>query len=504
MIEGERRDMKRPLPAYLRLAVLLLLPVSGCAELQTPEHSHPSFAPATQPSAAIKVDASQIPAMYHRLVPVDLPAVVRVATAQNLDIRAARQRVEASRGRYEGSVESAFPVISPSLTVQHLQGVNQNADGTLARTNFTDIFPGVLINWIINPGQVIYDIIASKRRLEAAGQQEQAVVQETIRAGTVQYYDLILAQAQVAVSRQAVEEADELLRIDRLRLKTGTGLPADELRAEAALAAAQQDLISTLNGFYDTSIALTLTLHLDPTVMLVPQAGAMSQATLVREDLSIDEMLAAAVRYRPDLQAVRKLLAAAQADKGATVWGALGPQFQAAYSFGSLAAHVTGKGGQDTHSHEQQKGLASAGFALGPSAFGNIKAAKANVNLATLEADSQLDQIRAAVVSSHQASITAAKLIPIARQQVAAAEEALRLAQYNLRAGTMLTLDVLQAQAAAEQARLRYASAMVRYNQSEVNLLAALGLVERENVAIVPAVAAGSAAPKPPPESTAR
>jgi outer membrane protein TolC len=496
--------MKRPLPAYLRLVVLLVLAVSGCAGLQIPEHSHPSVAPATQPSAAIKVDASQIPAMYHRLLPVDLPAVVRVATAQNLDIRAARQRVEASRGRYEGSVESAFPVIAPSLSAQYLKGVGQNADGTLASTTFTDILSGGLISWIINPGQVIYDIIASKRRLEAAGQQEQAVVQETIRAGALQYYELILAQAQVAAARQAVEEADELLRIERLQLTTGTGLPADELRAEAALAAAQQDLISALNGFYDASIALTLTLHLDPTVMLVPQAGDMSQATLVREDLSIDEMLAAAVRYRPDLQAARKLLAAAQADKGATVWGALGPQFQAAYSSGSLAAHVTGKPGQDDHFHEQQKGFASAGFVLGPSTFGNIKEAKANVKLAALDADSQLDQIRAAVVSSHQASITAAKLIPIARQQVAAAEEALRLAQYNFRVGTMLTLDVLQAQAAAERARLRYANAMVRYNQSEVNLLSALGLVEGENVAIVPAVAAGSEAPKEPLESTAK
>jgi outer membrane protein TolC len=481
---------------YTRLGILLLLAVSGCAELQTAAHPHTSVAPATQPSAVINVDASQIPTMYRRLLPVDLPTVVRVASAQNLDIRQARQRVAASRGQYEASVESTFPVISPGLTALHVGGVNQNGDGTLARTNFTDILPGVLISWIINPGQVIYNIIASKRRLEAAEHQEQAVIQETIRGGTVQYYDLILAQAQVAVARQAVEEADELLRIERLRLTTGTGLPADEQRAEAALAGAQQDLLTVVNGFYDASIALTLTLHLDPTVMLVPEAGVMSQTTLVRQDLSIDEMLAAAVRYRPDLQAVRKRLQATQADKGATVWGALGPQFQAAYTFGNLAAHVTGQPGQDGHFHEQQKGSATAGFALGPSTIGNIKAANANVNLATLDADSQLDQIRATVVSSHQASITAAKLIPIAQQQVAAAEEALRLSQNGLRAGTMLTLDVLQAQAAADQARLRFASAMVRYNQSEVNLLSALGLVDQENVESVPAIATGSAAPK--------
>ena len=61
---------------------------------------------------------------------------------------------------------------------------------------------------------------------------------------------------------------------------------------------------------------------------------------------------------------------------------------------------------------------------------------------------------------------------------MAAAEEALRLGEANLRAGTMTTLDVLQAQDAATQARLRYAEAVVRYNQSQVNLLAALGLLD--------------------------
>ena len=126
-----------------------------------------------------------------------------------------------------------------------------------------------------------------------------------------------------------MEEAEELLRIERLRLKTGTGLPADELRAEAALAGAQQDGLTALNGFYNASVALTVTLHLDSTVMLVPRAGAMAQTTLVREDLPIDDMLVTAVRYRTDLQAVRTLWAAAQADKGAAFWGGLGPQIQA-------------------------------------------------------------------------------------------------------------------------------------------------------------------------------
>ncbi len=42
----------------------------------------------------------------------------------------------------------------------------------------------------------------------------------------------------------------------------------------------------------------------------------------------------------------------------------------------------------------------------------------------------------------------------------------------------MTTLDVLQAQDAVTQARLRHAEAVVQFNQSQVNLLAALGLLD--------------------------
>jgi outer membrane protein TolC len=74
--------------------------------------------------------------------------------------------------------------------------------------------------------------------------------------------------------------------------------------------------------------------------------------------------------------------------------------------------------------------------------------------------DRQLDEVQAAVVTAHQASLIAAKLIPKAKQEVASAEEALRLTQKNLQAGTGLTIDVLQFQDAADQARLRYATAL--------------------------------------------
>jgi outer membrane protein TolC len=475
------------------------LMASGCADLSSLRLSHPSVAPDAQPTATLKVDPSQIPTMYRQMLAVDLPTVARVTMARNLDIQQAQQRVEASRGAYEASVGAIFPSITPGVTAVGLNGAVANGGG-FGLASFQNFFPMAALQWIINPGQVAYDLVASKRRLEASAQQQQAFEQESTRRAAVQYYDLVLAQAQVAVIRQAMDEAEELLRIERLKSTSGTGLPADELRAQAAVAAVQQDGLTAIKEFYNASIALTITLHLDSTVMLVPRAGSMAQTTLVREDLPIEDMLVIALRYRPDLQAVRTLVSAAQADKGATLWGGLGPQVQAA---GIVRPAPPAETVADTE-YRQQTYAVTGGFNLSAQIFGRIKTATANAKLAGLDMDRQLDKVRAAVVSAHQASITAAKLIPIAGQEVASAEEALRLTQQDLRTGTGLTIDVLQAENAAEKARLRRATAMVRYNQAQINLLAALGLIDQTNMEDKPTAVPVLGAQAEPSESPAR
>ena len=461
-------------------ALLLALLLASCAnEAAILEAGHPSVGTTKQPSASLKVDASQIQPMYERrMLAVDLPAVVRLAMARNIDIQEAQQRVAASRGELEANVGRIFPSISPNITAIGLSGAVSTPAGFVAET-FKHVIPyAVAIQWIINPGQVAYDVIASKRRLDASEQQDEAVVMETARTAAVQYYDLVLTQAQVAAARQAIKDAEELLRIDRLHFMTGTGLTVDVQRAQAALAARQQTFLLALNAFYNASVALTMTLHLDPTVMLVPRAGNMYATTLVREDLTIDSLLDIALHCRPDLQAVRSLFAASDADTGSTIWGGLGPQVAATENIAPKApAHLL----FDTE-YRKQLYQVNAGFNWSLATFGRIKTAKANSNIAGLEVERHLDQVQSSVVASQQTALTNKRTIPFAQQGVTAAEEALRLTQKNLEAGTGLTLDVLTAQDAADQARLNYASSVVRYNQAEINLLAALGLLEETNL----------------------
>lgn len=91
-------------------------------------------------------------------------------------------------------------------------------------------------------------------------------------------------------------------------------------------------------------------------------------------------------------------------------------------------------------------------------------------------------EVRANVVNVNQDAIANRRLGELALQQIASAEEALRLSKANLQAGAMTTLDVLQAQDTLTQARLRYILAVVGYNQAQVNMLASLGLLSEDTV----------------------
>jgi len=489
----------------------------------------PSIAP-TEISAdhePLRLDASQIKPMYTELLPIDLPTVVRVAAAQNFDIHLAQSSVEASLGEYESTVGSAFPAIVPTAVFEHVEGTVRATEGNLVGVGFDTFQASAAIQWIVNPGRVYYNIVAAKKRLYATERQEQAVIQETLRQAVVQYYSLAFAQASVSAEHQGVLEADELLRISQLRLQTGAGVRADVLRAEAQLAQRQQDLVSALNQLYNASVALSLTLHLDSAITLLPDVKELPPVTLVRSDLQIDELLGFAVVFRPDLESVRQIVEAAEAASGSTWWSGFGPELAAGYQYGGIsgrANNVIGGDGipsnlivnpgsptgsfasnpvangfikegilrgskrldsRDDQTYgfsDQQRASAGVGWRLSLSAFGDLKTVKAVEKQAIIRAEQMLDVVRAEVVTAEQASVTQDQLVGLARRQVTSAEEALRLSEANLRAGAMTTLDVLQAQDAATQARLRYARAVVGYNQAQVNLLAALGLLSEDTL----------------------
>lgn len=511
------------------LTCCALVPL-GCHEPKKKAYPpRPNISPVNQviDENPLRLDTSQTEPMYIELHAVDLPTVVRLAQAQNFDIQQARQAIQAAEGEYERAVGDAFPAIVPMAFFQRRDGHFLNTDGRIFDVGSGTFSASVAIDWVINPGQIKYKILAAKKRLYASEFQEEHVKMETLRVAAVQYYSLALAQARIEAARLGVKEADEILRIEQVRLRTGTGVHADELRAKAQLAEREQDLVSALHGFYRASVNLTVTLHLDALVTLVPKIDTLPRETLVRDDLEIDELLAIAVTFRPDLQSVRELMEAALSDRKRTWWSGFGPDFTVGYEYGGLTGHANNvvpnegipgnvtvnplsangtfssnplangliregivRGSERAAGSDDQtfgfsqftRGTAGVGWRFSVSTFGDLKKAAAVEASALIDAERKLDEVRANVVNVNQDAIANRRLGELVLQQITSAEEALRLSKANLQAGAMTTLDVLQAQDTLTQARLRYILAVVGYNQAQVNMLASLGLLSEDTV----------------------
>ncbi len=469
---------------------LWLCALAGCktTEPVTEAPVHPSVAP-QEPVASgdrLSLDPSVLSPMYHQILAIDLPGAARVAAAQNIDIRQARLAVTAQQGRVDSAFGQWFPAIVPGAVFDLADGGVRATQGNIVEAGFQTFFAFLAIDWVLNPGQVHYDVVAAKKRLAASEHEERAVVLGTLHDAVIQFYDLALAQSDLSTARRAVSAAEELLRINELKLQAGTGVHADRMRAEAHLAEQRQNQTLALARFYRASVRLAVTLRLDATVTLAPSTKELPPTTLVRADLNVEQLLALAVEFRPDLESIRAVVEAVAAETKSEAWGGFGPQFRTAYSVGGIEGHFRNPGGVvgEDGFQLQQRFAAGGGWRLSMSTFGDLRTAEAVEQQTLLEAERLLDTVRAQVVNAQQAIRANRELIQLARHGVEAAREALRLAEANLRTGTMTTLEVLEAQDALARAEFRHARAVVGYNQSQADLLAALGLMDMESLGV--------------------
>ena len=219
----------------------------------------------------------------------------------------------------------------------------------------------------------------------------------------------------------------------------------------------------------------------DASVTLVPAAEHLMPIDLVREEFDFDALMAMAIRFRPDLEQVRVLVEEIAARTDASRWGELGPFFGLAYQIGAIGADE----GEGLSSLEgQQRFSAGVGADWSFAAFANLEAAQAFEQQVILEADRKLDEVKAEVASALADATLYRALLSQSKARLSAAEEAARLVQSSFSTGTVTLLDVLQAQEALSRARLEHAEIVVHYNTTQVELLAALGMIDGDRLAL--------------------
>jgi outer membrane protein TolC len=445
------------------LWALFLLGIGACRSAPVP---YPGFesVPKLQKPDAPQADPAPGPSR-----PIDLGTALRLAAGSHLDVLEARARVREAEGRASAADGYLLPVLSAGALIAHTQGTVQNSTGDLQQANFNSLNGLGTVRISTNVGESIYRDLAAHRLADAASDFEVATLQQTLLSVALAYLDLVEADIAVRIQQQFVTESQGLVRLTQARELQGLGTALDSERARAQLAALEQRVIVTQNERQRRSKALSAALRLDSTLDLDPVDKDLSPASLLNPADPLQSWMQRASSRRPEARALEWQKVAAEHEASATRWSAWGPELSGLAYFGDV--------GKSFGTLDERDGWAVlVGWNLSFGGPGRIEAAEARREQANIALDRFRDRLQASVAGAYQEVQLARNRLDPAQRELDSAEKALKIANATFQGGLLSETDLLLAQQGADQARLRRLTAIVRYNEAQLRLLAESGV----------------------------
>lgn len=303
----------------------------------------------------------------------------------------------------------------------------------------------------------------------------QATLADTLLAVRVAYDDVLLADQQISVHQASVELLARELEDVKRRFSAGTVPQFDVLRAQVELANERPRLIQASNDFriFKNNLVNLLAVNLPRTIWENLPLRLSDTLEARPYDIDLTTALGRAEQRRPELAALRKALSLRKEDV-VNAKGGYKPSAQvyAGYEWISLpygndiAADLSGlvAGAQLTWN-----------IFDGQLTRGKIMEAKARYERADLDVDESRRQIELEARTAYSTFIEAREILESQKLVQEQAQEALRLAEARMGAGSGTQLDVLSAQTALTQARTTQVQALHDYTVARARLQRALG-----------------------------
>jgi outer membrane protein len=297
------------------------------------------------------------------------------------------------------------------------------------------------------------------------GRAIEAGVREQIQAGYLRYYEARAAEEIALTSQQQLEEQSQLVVA---RLKAGTATNADKLRLDVAISNAKLQRIQAQAQEESVRTALLLGMGLSSTAdVTFLQPTALEQRPLPK--MTEAEALDIAREKRPEVAQAVKTHTAAEQHARAT-YLALLPDV-------SVDGVYTNIHGQVFAPQDQYYVGLKASWAIWEwgATFYSARAADKQAQAAAADLDQQALNVKSEASGRWVQAQSAAAAIDAAQTSIASAEEAYRVMQALVTAGTATTTDLLDAQSSLTQAKLNLVRARYEQALALVALQKALG-----------------------------
>lgn len=406
---------------------------------------------------------------------IDLPTVLRLAGAQNLDVQIARERMAEARANHQSTRLQFFPWVAPGITYRQHDDRIQDVQGNLIDVNKYSYAPGATVGVQLDLGDALYKMLAAKQLAHAADHGAEAQRQDSILAAVQGYFDLALAQGAIGVAREAVRISSDYETQVGNAVAAGLAFKGDLLRARVQRERNHLALRQAQEQQRVQAARLAQLLRLEPTLELAAAESELAPLCLIASNTALASIIQQSHASRPELKQSQSLSAAAREAKDGARYGPWIPTFGAQAFWGGLGG---GRAGISDSFGGQQDFVVGATWRIGPGGLfdiGRTRSAEARWKIATLSADKLRDEITRQAVEAFTRWQSLTDQLATAGRALKAAEEGLRLAQQRKEFAVGVVLETIQAEQDLTRARLDYIKAMAECNQSQYSLSRAAG-----------------------------
>ena len=406
---------------------------------------------------------------------IDLPTVLRLANAQNIDIQIARQRFAEAKAVYEGTLMQFLPWLAPGLSVARHENLIQDVTGNIIDVHKESYRPGLSFDARVDLGDAIYNSLAARQSVRAAGHGVEVQRQDSVLTAVQSYFDLAKAQAQVEVAKEAQRVAMSLERQLGNAVEAGIGYKGDALRAKTQTGQIELSLRHAVELQRTTGARLAEVLHLDPAVELIAREAELLPLSLIATNVALGSLIEEAQVKRPELRQIHALISAAVSAQNGSIVGPLIP------SLGGQA-YLGGLGGGMDHGPsrfgQSEDYSAFLFWRIGPGGlfdFSRIHLTKSRLESLKLGEKRIHDGITRQVVESFTRFRSLSDQLATVKRTLETAVEAEKLAEQRKESAVGAVLEDIQTQQDLTRARNDFVNVVVEFNKAQYALQSAVG-----------------------------
>lgn len=449
------------------------------------------------------------------MLPINLPAALRLAGVQAWDIAIAVQQLRIASAQLQGAKVIWVPSIIGGIDYVNHNGPFQKyiAGGAVSQSSFTSVYPGIAPLAVFASTDAIFTPLAQNQVTIAQRANVQTATNDILTSLALTYFSSVEARGDLAAIDYVVHRMELLVR-KTVSLAPDLVPELEVARVKAALAAAEEAREIARRRWRVTGAEVARVVRLKPTVLIAPLESPQLQMTLISPEYTPDELVIMAVENRPEMTFNAAQAEAARYRMKQEKWRPLlpillvrgsGTQYPYPMAFGGFAG---GPGGTISNFKVRSDFDMEAIWELKNLGFGNralIRRRKAEYDQARIQAFKIRDIIAREVTQTY-ADIVSAK------NRIGQAERELREAQIsaeknleglgetkrvegNIRDLVIRPLEAVVAQQVLSKAYYNYYGAIADYNRSQFRMYRALGnpaqALSTRGEAIVPTEAIG-------------